>query len=238
MATDLKSILQRKKEYAERTERPSFDWFGIPVNSTVKVVFLQELDKELADDKGAARYLVEHTSPENFKRKAECTFDEETGERCFACEMAQEFPKVAEGSWWAKTNFYVQVYVEGKDDKPGKGKVKVLSRPVSPKGGDFFDLLLTWATEENDGRVTGQTFQISKGAEKTSPWTLMPTNKVLEVPDTAELIDLEKAVGLRVEYDKQKGFYMPGGNTGSKPATAEAGIEQPAVKKAEDTSVW
>lgn len=229
---DLKSILQRKKEYQERTERPTFDWFGVPANKSAKVVFLQELDGDLADEKGVARYLVEHTSPQDFKRRAECTFDEETGERCFACEMNQEDPK---GNWWAKTNFYVQVYTEGPDDKPGKGKVKVLSRGISNKGGDFFDLLLTWATEENEGRVTGQTFVISKGGEKTSPWSLMPTTKKLEVPETAELIDLEKAIGNKVEYDKQKNFYMPKGNADSEAAPA---TRQSAPKPAAEELTW
>lgn len=223
MATDLKSILQRKKEYSERVERPAVEWFGLKEGASAKVVFLQELDSDLADPaKGAALYLVEHSSPENFMRRAECTFDEESGERCFACEMNQEDPN---NNWWAKTNFYVQVYVETKDDKPGEGKVKVLSRPVSNKEGGFFDLLYNWAVEENNGKVTGVTFTISKGAEKTSSWSLMPSTKKLDVPESAELIDLSTAVSVKIEYDKQRNFYLPKSKTKSEPAKDEEKVK-------------
>lgn len=222
MATDLKSILQRKREYAERNERPKIEWFSLKNGGSAKVVFLQELDEDLADSKGSAIYLVEHTSPQDFKRRAECTFDEEAGTRCFACEMNQEEPN---NSWWAKTNFYVQVYVETKDDKPGEGSVKVLSRPVSNKEGGFFDLLYEWAIEENGGKVTGRTFTISKGAEKTSPWSLMPTTKMLQVPENVELVDLE-TLKRTIPYEQQRNFYLPKGDE----VTEEDDGEEKATK--------
>jgi len=204
---NLKDILQRKKEYAERNERPKIDWFSLAPGESVKIEFLQEFSEELADSKGPAIYLTEHTSPQDFRRRAECTFDEDAGKRCFACEMNQEEP---DKNWWAKTSFYVQVYVETKKDKPGEGSVKVLSRAISNKGGDLFEQLLNWADEENNGSVTGQTFTLSKGGEKKSPWTLIPSSKKLEVPDNVELIDLE-TLKRDIPYEKQKNFYLPKG---------------------------
>lgn len=211
MPTSLKDILQRKKERAERADRPKIDWFKLANGTSAKVEFLQELDEELADSRGAAVYLVEHNSPQDFRRRGECTFDEESGSRCFACEMNQEEPK---SNWWAKTNFYVNVYVETKNDKPGEGKVQLLSRPISNKDGGFFDDLLAWAMEENEGKVTGQTFTISKGSEKTSPWTFIPSSKKLEVPENIELWAPEAIVN-KIPYEKQKSFYMPNGDQDS-----------------------
>lgn len=224
MATSLKDVLQKKKEYAERTERPQFDYFSLKDNNPAKVVFLQEIDPDVKTEanekgRGSALFLVEHTSPHDFRRRAECTFEEEG--RCFACEMNQEEP---ENKWWAKTNFYIQVF-NAKDNK-----VKVLSRPVANKEGGFFDLLYTWAEEENEGSITDQTFSISKAGEKTSPWTLMPTTKKLEVPDTVELVDLEQAVGIKIEYEKQRNFYIPRGFDSD---SAESKGDNPKPKEAD-----
>ena len=231
MPTNLKEILQRKKERAERADRPKIEWFKLAQGESAKIVFLQELDEEQADDRGSAVYLVEHNSPQDFRRRAECSFDEEAGERCFACEMNQEEPKQ---NWWAKTNFYINVYVERKGDKPGEGKVQLLSRSIQNKGGGFFDDLLEWAMEENEGRVTNQTFTISKGGEKTSAWTFLPSSKKLEVPDNLELWAPDAIVN-KVPYDKQKSFYLPNGDS---PADEEEEAPKAAKKPKDEDPDW
>lgn len=234
MPTNLKEILQRKKERAERADRPKIDWFKLDTSESAKVVFLQELDEEQADDRGPAVYLVEHNSPQDFRRRAECSFDEEAGERCFACEMNQEEPKQ---NWWAKTNFYVNVYVERKGDKPGEGKVQLLSRSIQTKDGGFFDDLLAWAMEENGGKVTNQTFTISKGGEKKSPWTFLPSSKKLEVPDNLELWAPDAIVN-KIPYEKQKSFYLPNGDEPVNEDESPKAAAKAAAKKASDDEDW
>jgi len=203
MAQTLADILRKKQERAERSDRPEVEWFSLKDNNPARVRFLQELDPDAPNydsNKGSALFLVEHVSPQDYRRKAECTI--ETEGRCFACEMAQEDPKPEGGTWFQKTNMYIQVF----DAKTNS--VRILSRPAP---GSFFDALYDYAADENEGSIVGPTFKIQKGPGKTDPWTLMPTNNKLEVPETVELVDLSKAIGVKVEYAKQRNFYLPKG---------------------------
>lgn len=214
--TSLADVLKKKQERSERADRPKIDYFGLAKNNPARIRFLQEIDPDAPNyeaAKGSAVFLVEHVSPQTFQRKALCTF--ETEGRCFACEMNQEQPKE---KWWAKTSMYVNVF-DALDNK-----VKVLSRPAP---GTFFDPLFEWAADENDGSVIGPTFKITKGANKTDPWTFTTTKNELDVPDS---LDLFEVVGITVEYDKQRSFYLPNGNE----IPVEA--EEPKSKQDEDNS--
>lgn len=209
MGKTLADVLKKRQEAAERADRPKIDYFSLANNNPARIRFLQELDPDAPNydkDKGSALFLVEHTSPQQFTRKAICTM--ETEGRCFACEMNQEQPKER---WWSRINMYVQVF-DAKDEK-----VKVLSRSAP---GPFFDQLVDWANEENEehpGSVVGPTFKISKGPNKTDSWVVTKTNRVLELPDVVELVDLTQAVGANVEYDKQRNFYLPKGDSEPEP---------------------
>lgn len=210
MSKTLKDILNKKREQDERNLRPKVDWFSLSNGSSVYVQFLQELGDESPTynkERGAARYLVEHVSPHNFLRKAECSMEREG--RCFACEMNQvETSLIIDGQekkypWSQKTNMYVQLITED-------GKVKVLSRPAP---GSVFNYLYEYAETENKGSLTGKTFKISKGSNKNDKWEFMPSNKELKIPADPELVDLNEAVGITMEYEKQKSFYMPQGQS-------------------------
>lgn len=222
MSKTLADVLKKRQEAAERAERPKIDYFSLTNNNPARIRFLQEINPEAPNfdpDKGSALFLVEHTSPKNFQRKAICTL--ETEGRCFACEMnIERSGKEPKERWWARINMYVQVF-DAKDEK-----VKVLSRPApSP----FFDQLIDWADEENDGSVVGPTFKVSKGPNKTDSWVAIRTSRELEVPDTAELIDLEKHIGANVEYDKQRGFYLPNGMDEESEELAPSDDEDPKM---------
>lgn len=199
MALTFADVLKKKEQRAEQADRLEIEWFSLKNNNPARVVFLQELDPDAPNfdsAKGGAVYLVEHANPEKFTRKAKCTM--ETKGRCVGCELNEEFPG---DGWWAKTNFYVQVF-DAKDQK-----VKVLSRPAP---GGFFDTLTDWARDENEGNVTGVTFKISKGSSQSAPWTLTTTKNELEVPDGLVLQDLSK-LGLEIDVEKQRNFYLPDG---------------------------
>lgn len=226
MAKSLKDVLQQRQMREERNERPQVDWFSLKNNNPARIKFLQELDPDAPNydsSRGHAIFLVEHTSPHDFRRRAECTM--ETEGRCFACEMAKEEPKPKNGSWWPRTNMYIQVF-DAKDEK-----VKVLSRPAP---GGFFDTLYEWASDENEGSVVGPTFKISKGSEQTSPWTLMTTSKEIEVPNTVELLDLEKAVGRQVKYEEQRRFYIPEGADEAEETKAAPAEAPPSARQTDD----
>lgn len=206
MSKTLKDILKKKQEQDERNNRPKVDYFSVKEGSSVFVQFLQELGEDSPTydkDRGSALFLVEHVSPYNFRRKAECTYDLEG--RCFACEMNQIETKLEiDGEtknypWSQRTNMYIQLITE-------EGDVKVLSRPAP---GAVFDSLYGFAEEENEGSLTGQTFKISKGSKKNDKWELMPSKKSIDVPAQPELIDLSESVGLKVAYEEQKNFYIP-----------------------------
>lgn len=216
-------VLKQKRDRAERADRIEVDWFSLKDNNPARIVFLQELDPDAPNfdsAKGSAAFLVEHVSPHNFHRKGLCSF--ETEGRCFGCEMAEIEPKPKDGSWWKKTNMYIQVF-DAKDKK-----VKVLSRPAP---GGFFDTLYEYAGDDNNGNVTGITFKIGKGPNKTDPWTLMPTNNKLEIPDGIQLDDMSK-LGVTVEYDKQRNFYIPKGAVKEDTTADEAQASPPKPSEA------
>jgi len=223
--TTLADILKKKQERSERAERPKVTYFSLTNNNPARIQFLQELDPDAPNFNaahGSALFLVEHVSPEDFKRKALCTM--ETEGRCFACEMNQEDPK---GNWWAKTNMYVQV-LDAKDNK-----IKVLSRPAP---GTFFDPLYEWAQEENGGSVMNATLKITKPEGKQTSWAFIQTKNELNVPESvfAELVDLEAAIGYKVEFDKQRSYYLPNGDPGTV-AEEKAAVES---KKEDDSDAW
>lgn len=228
MALGLQDILQKKKELAERSERPKVDYFGLKENSFARIAFLQELNDKIDtydELRGKAIFLVEHTSPYNFKRRAECTLNEEEGGRCFACEMNVEEP---DNNWWSKINAYIQIF-DFTDNK-----VKVLSRAKPEKEGSFFDQLIEWSIEENEGRITDRVFKVSKGDKKSS-WGLMPSTKVPEFPEDVEIetVDLESAVGIKLEYEKQRKFYIPSDAT-----SREDEPEKDSPKPKQDDPDW
>ena len=227
MAT-LKDILNKKAEQAERADRPKVDWFTLKPNQEKRIKFLQELDTDMRNydsTRGTALFLVEHTSAEEYTRRAECSFEAEG--RCFACEMDEIQPSIEEKNntrwhpWGQKTNMYIHVVDED-------GKVTVLSRSAP---GKFFDAIYEEAVEENDNSLTDLTFKIKKGPQQNSPWEIKATKQSFEVPEIAELVDLETAVGRKVPYADQKKFYLPKG------VATEAPAETPKADTATDSAL-
>lgn len=207
MGLGLKDILKKKDEMDERNSRPDIEWFSLKKKNPVRVRFLQELDEDSRNydsTKGKVLFLTEHTSPYDFTRRAECSFESEG--RCWACEMTHVEREFVDDQgnkkfnpWGQKTNMYVQVVTED-------GDVQVLSRPAP---GNFFDKVYEEATD-NDGSISEQTFRISKGSARNASWELKAlTKEQIEVPETVELVDLESAVGRKIPYADQKRFYLP-----------------------------
>lgn len=231
MGNTFKDVLKAKQERSERESRPKVEWFSLKNNETKFIRFLQELDtdhRNFDSSFGTAVFLTEHISPESFSRKALCTMEDEG--RCFACEMDKEQPKIVEDGkdvwhpWKQRSNFYIYVV-------DNKGDVRVLSRPT---GNKLFDALCE-EVDENDNSLTDVTFKISKGPNKSDSWEIRKTTKEhFELPDIAELVDLESAVGLKIAYAEQKSFYLPDSKVATTSEVVTVSNSSAAQKVGED----
>ncbi len=210
MGIDLNDILRKKRQQEEFADRTKIEWFGLgnKKKKPVKVRFLQEFTEDSPNydsTRGKISFLVEHTSPHNFLRRAECSYDSEG--RCFACEMNKietEFTgkdgQTKKYPWKQQTNMYTWVVTED-------GEVQLLSRPAP---GSFFDAVHEFAMEQGKGSITQHEFKISKGPQRNDKWGLMPMlEPTFEIPEIEKLVDIETQVARKVPYAEQKKFYMP-----------------------------
>lgn len=220
MALDLNDVLRKKRQQQDNADRPKVEWFSLKEKNPIKVRFLQEFSEDspsFDSTRGKVVFLAEHTSPYDFRRRAECTA--ETEDRCFACDMNKIETKLSVNGedknfpWSQKTNMYTWVATED-------GDVKVLSRPAL---GTFLDQLLDFNDNDGEGSITNHEFKISKGAAKNDKWSLNVQLKTsFELPDLSELPDLETAVGRKVTYAEQKKFYIPEPKDEDKPQVTQA----------------
>jgi hypothetical protein len=222
MGLNLNDVLRRKRQQQDAQDRPKAEWFGVggKHKNPVKVRFLQEFSEDSPSydsTLGKILFLAEHTSPYDFKRRAECTFDSEG--RCFACEMNKiETKGTYNGEeknypWSQKTNMYTWVATED-------GELKVLSRPAP---GTFFDQLHDFSEDDGEGSITKHEFKISKGAAKNDKWSLSVQLKTsFELPDLSEVPDIESAVGRKISYEEQKKFYIPEPKEDQEPQISQA----------------
>lgn len=224
----LKQINDFNDEAAARKEaanRPSTEWFKVEPNKTVEVAFLQELDPDSPrySAKNDLGFLaVEHVNPDNFRRKAVCTMDDEGN--CFGCEKHKEDWKAG---WKQKTRLYINVLVkeEGKDPY-----VAVMSQSTS--GQSITPTLIEYAGD--DGTITEKWFAIKRTGEKTETSYSLRQKKEhgLDV-ESYELFDLENVVR-QVPYAQQEAHYLDNAGTeaaaeGASSAAAEAGSSSNSV---------
>jgi hypothetical protein len=226
MGLNLDDVLRKKRQQQENAERPKVEWFGVggKHKNPVKVRFLQEFSADSPNydsSRGTILFLAEHTSPYDFKKRAECTADTEG--RCFACEMNKvEIKGTYNGEeknypWSQKTNMYTWIATED-------GELKVLSRPAP---GTFFDQLHDFNLDDGEGSITKHEFKISKGSAKNDKWSLSVQLKTsFELPDLSELVDLETAVGRKIAYADQKNFYIPTPKDDQDPQVTEVAKSQ------------
>lgn len=200
---------ERRKEAAAAGKSK---WFRLNDKESANVVFLQELDetaKGYDPERGLGFLAVEHTNPEDFRKKALCTADEGA---CFGCEMnragwesnngkSEDDKTRYTGRWKAKRKLYINVLVTKAGEEP---YVAILSQGDSAKM--IVKPLLEIAIE--DGTITDQVFKITRSGEgfETS-YSLLPRPKET-MPDTSglELADLDAAVR-KVEYEDQPAHF-------------------------------
>lgn len=198
---------------------PKTQWFKLADKQSVKVVFLQELDPDSPNfsQKNDLGFLaVEHVNPNNFRRKAVCTIDDEGV--CFGCEQHKKDWKAG---WKQKTRLYINVLV---DDGQNEPYVAVLSQGNGPKS--ITPTLIEYAGD--DGTISDKYFTIKRtgGGPTDTSYTLRAGKEHdLNVEDY-ELFDLEKVLR-QVPYAEQAAHYLDGDSAADEavPAAAASGSD-------------
>jgi len=217
---DIKKFLDNEEaKFAERREAGSTKarWFGIQDKEKVKILFLQEFDDEsenFSKKNGVVTLSVEHSNPQNFKRKAVCTSEDE--DACWACEQHKKDWKAG---WKPKNRLYVNVLVDNGKDEP---YVAVLSQGTSDKS--ITPALMEYA---ETGSITDKWYTIKRNGKdfNNTSYLLLPSTDSKENVEDYELFDLDRLL-YKVPYEKQEVHYLDG--------------ETLAVvdDKAEDTPPW
>lgn len=222
--------LQRIKDEMEKNEPqgdfPKIKWLNVKDGQKVKIWFLQEIDpgsKYYNEKAGLSGVQLEHSNPENWRRKAACSLEDEG--QCYGCEQFELGGDNAK-KWKAKPRYFSNVLVyETPDSEP---YVAVISQG----GGDnaITDDLMEFAG--NNGGITWLAWMLKReGVKKDTSWTATPIINVdpeawRPNPLEYDLFDLEAAV-YKVPYEKQEAFYngenqSSGSNSESKPTHDEA----------------
>lgn len=228
----LDAIRKHKEEQDARkaaVEAGKINWLKIEPNETVKVWFLQELDRSAEGyikDAPLGIMATEHTNPENWQRKALCSIEEG---QCLGCEKHKEDWKAG---WRQKSRLYINVLVERAN---GDREVAVMSQANGSKS-VIAPMLLEMAVDENT--ITDRWWKITRTGTKAEtsylPRPQAPSKDITIADYLDKLNDLNRAVR-NVPYDEQFDFYFaaPAGEVQDKPA-APAGGGWPSESKGAD----
>ena len=195
-------------------------WLQLKDGQSVKIRFLQEIDPDSPNynkEAGTGIIGVEHTNPNDYKRKAVCTFEDEG--QCFGCEQHRRDPKKG---WRARPRFYINVLVDDGTEEP---YVAILSQGTGPKS----------ATPEigqyagETGSVTNLVWKLKRTGEKTDTnYSIipLPTADVKPIDFTKyELFDLSKTAVRTVAYADQENFYFGVTSEASDNSSTSASVE-------------
>lgn len=207
---DLEKIVEDSGKNYE--DRPKAEWVKLKDGQAIQVDFLQELDPDsdnYNDDAGQILVVVEHTNPNNYRKRAECTAEEEG--KCYGCEQYKLNPK-DNGQWKGKARLYANVLHDG--------TVKILSQGTSAKS---ITPGLVMAANDNKS-VTNISFKIKRqGSDfNNTSYNLMPVigSKGVDASKFLDqMYDLRTVCTRQIPYDEQETFY----NDGPVEATADAG---------------
>lgn len=190
---NVNSALEKKKS-GDFEERVKAEWVSVDPDSSVKITPLQELDAgspNYSDKNGVAKFYLEHSHPDNFKKRAQCTADE--GD-CYGCSKG----------WYQKVVLYINVLV---DDGKSEPHVAVWSRGVG-KNSVAKQLIEIAGDEDFGNSITDKSFKLTRsGKGNDSSYTLvqLPKTLVKNVEDH-EVYDLEKVV-FYVSPERQEAYY-------------------------------
>lgn len=188
------------KANAPFDDSPKARWLKLDDNQSVKITFLQEIDADspqYSQKNGTVFLAVEHSNPDDYRKKALCTIEDEGS--CYACEMARAHPKTG---WRSRGRLYANVLVDDGNDDP---YVAILSQGTSGKS--ITPSLAMFAGDS--GSITSNTFRIKRsGVGTATSYALIPLMKSDPVDvEGYDLFDLEKVCVRHIAYADQKAFY-------------------------------
>lgn len=192
---DLAAVRERaKKSSTEFEDRVKPRWLSIANDGdSVKITPLQELDEgspNFSKKNGKGLFVLEHSNPDDFKKKAVCTIEEGS---CFGCESG----------WSQKVVLYLNVLVDDGDNDP---YVAVWSRGVGRNS--VAKSLLDMASDEDFNlSISDKTFKLSRsGKGNDTSYTLAMLKPFTGNAEDYELFELDKVL-FRVEPERQKKYY-------------------------------
>ena len=176
-------------------------WVKLEDAESVKIRFLQELDPDSPsynEKNGLGFIAVEHTNPENYRRKALCSMDDQG--KCWGCEQHRKDYKKG---WKGRSRLYINVLVDdGKEDP----YVAILSQGSSGK--TVTPTLIEYAGEM--GSITNLMWRIKRSGTKTdTSYTIIPLAKDESAFDYSaiELYSLEETAVRDLPYSEQEAFF-------------------------------
>lgn len=148
----------------ERVQR----YFTVKSGESFLIRFRQELTEDSAnfsDEAGVAHVVSVHTNPDDFRKSAVCTGDnEEYGYRCFGCEQV-----VHNRGWKSKQHLLINVAVFNSED--GVWEPRVLDQKFT--GAHVAETIVTYAWEY--GTIMDRDFKISRtGQKQQTKYNLIP----------------------------------------------------------------
>ena len=198
----LKTIeaVMNKKTY-DMSDAPRTRWLRLDEGQSVRIRFANELDEDSPNydvARDLAIVVAEHTNPQDYKRKAVCTQEDEG--RCFGCEMSQKEPKAG---WRARNRFYTNLIVDDGMEAP---YVAVWSQGLGKQSA--VHTLLEY--QSDTGSISNLTWKCKRqGTGTDTTYVLLPTAPDVEPFDYSglDLFTLEKVVR-EVPYAEQEAFYL------------------------------
>lgn len=193
----IREELAKRPAAQDYADRPKARYVSLDDGDSVKLIFLQEIDEgspNYSEKNGLALFAVQHSNPDNWKKKAKCTAD--LGD-CYGCARG----------WRSSVMLYVNVLVDdGKEDP----YVAIWNRGLG-KGSVAQALIDIAADEDFEYSISDKTFKFARtGKEKNTTYSLsaMPKPHGKNVEDY-ELFDLSQYV-FTVSPDKQENYYTDG----------------------------
>ena len=208
----------------EPNSNPNFDqkgrWVQLKDGQSVKIRFLQEIDPDSPNynkDAGLGIVGIEHTNPNDYKRKAICTMEDEG--QCYGCEQYRLNPK---SGWKARPRFYINVLVDDGSEEP---YAAILSQGTGPKSAT--PEIGQYAAET--GSITNLVWKLKRTGERTDTnYSIipLPTAEVKPIDFSKyELYDLAKTAVRNVAYADQEQFYTDPAKADAQEATTSSSVE-------------
>ena len=203
IVTGLKAMNAQMEQKSHTGDSQKGRWLQLKDGQSLKIRFLQEIDPDSStyvEKAGLAFIAIEHTNPNDYKRKALCTIEDQG--RCFGCEQHRRDPKKG---WKGRQRFYANVLVDDGTEEP---YVAIFSQGVGPKSAT--QEVVSYAGET--GSITNLNWKLKRTGEKTDTnYSIIPlptANAAAIDFDKYELFDLAKTAVRDVEYAEQENFYL------------------------------